>query len=153
MKKQLRLLFALTVLFSCAIACSTPTSSDASTSAVVVEQPAKTDITTRGTKNATATSLTLAKKWQNEGNSLLFLDLKIDGTFQGQFEADHITEGTWSVSADETTLSLKGSDASDGKGAKLNVVYSIIELSFDQMQVQTEDGQMLSFISASATEG
>ena len=145
MKKNILTLFSLSILLT-AISCSSSSTESASTA---VDQGTELqESNTRSAHNMNQEggfNLLLARKWQNEA-STIFLDLKIDGSFEGNFDSDNTIIGFWSVSDDQKTLSLKEENASDGKGVTLNVEYTILDMSSNNMKVLDEDGNKLEFV-------
>lgn len=142
MKKNILTLFSLALLLT-VVSCSTPSPESASTAV---------DLQESSNRSAPAASqeedynLLLAKKWQNESGAI-FIDLKIDGSFEGKFDSDNIVVGTWSVSNDQKTLTLKEGKASDGKGGNLNLSYTILNMSSSNMKVLDQDGNEFAFVS------
>lgn len=126
-----------------AVSCTTPSSESASTAA---------ELQTSSNRSASAPNqeedfnLLLARKWQNESGAI-FIDLKIDGSFEGKFDSDNVVVGSWSTSDDQKMLSLKEGNTSDGKGGNLNVSYVILDMSPNNMKVSDQGGNEFLFIS------
>jgi hypothetical protein len=145
MKKNILTLFSFAILFT-AVSCTT--SSTDSASAVT-----NTELKESSTRSAPGVNqeeeedynLLLARKWQNESGAI-YLNLKIDGSFEGRFDSDNIVLGNWTVSDDQKVLSLKENKASDGKGGNLNVAYTILDMSSNNMKVVDEDGTEFEFV-------
>jgi hypothetical protein len=143
MKNNILTLFSLAILLM-AVSCTTSSTESASAVTAVELQ----ESSTRSAPSANQEeefNLLLARKWQNESGAI-FLDLKIDGSFEGNFDSDNIIVGLWSVSEDQKTLSLKEDKASDGKGGNLNVSYTILDMSSNNMKVLDEDGTEFEFV-------
>jgi hypothetical protein len=142
MKNNILTLFSLAILFI-AVSCSS-TTTDSATLLTANE------LQESSTRSAPANqeedfNLLLARKWQNESEPI-FLDLKMDGSFEGKFDTDNVIVGLWSVSDDQKTLSLKEGGASDGKGGNLNISYTILDMSSNDMKVVNQDGTELEFV-------
>lgn len=143
MKKNILTLFSLAILFA-AVSCTAPSTNSAS----VVSGTELQEGNTRSAPDVNQEEdydLLLARKWQNE-SSAIFLNLKIDGSFEGTFDSDNVIVGSWTVSEDQKVLSLKEDKASDGKGGNLNVVYTILDMSSSNMKVVDEDGNEFEFV-------
>jgi hypothetical protein len=140
MKKNILTLLSLAILFT-VISCST----ESKKSATVVELQASNNRSAAAADQEEDYNLLLARKWQNESGAI-FLDLKIDGSFEGNFDSDNIVEGLWSVSEDQKILSLKENKASDGKGGNLNLSYTILDMSSNNMKVLDQDGNEFEFV-------
>jgi len=143
MKNNILTLFSLAILLT-AVSCTTSSTESASTVAAVELQ----ESSTRSAPSASQEeefNLLLARKWQNESGAIS-LDLKIDGSFEGNFDSDNIIVGLWSVSKDQKTLSLKENKTSDGKGGNLNISYTILDMSSTNMKVLDEDGTEFEFV-------
>lgn len=143
MKNNILTLFSLAILFI-AVSCS----STATDSATILTANELEESSTRSAPAANEEdefNLLFARKWQNESEPI-FLDLKMDGSFEGKFDTDNVIVGLWSVSDDQKTLSLKEGGASDGKGGNLNVSYTILDMSSNDMKVVDQDGTELEFV-------
>ncbi len=141
MKNNILTLFSLAFLLM-VVACSTPSPESAGAAADVHSN-------TRSAPSANQEedfNILLARKWQNESGEI-YINLKIDGSFEGQFDSENIIVGQWSVSDDQKTLTLQGTKASDGKGDNLNVSYTILDMSLNNMKVLDQDGKELTFVS------
>lgn len=140
MKNNILTFLSLTILFF-AVACS-PSTESAGTAAELQSN-------TRSAPSASQEedfNLSLARKWQNETGEIL-IDLKIDGSFEGNFDSENIIVGMWSVSEDQKVISLKENKTSDGKGGNLNVSYTILDMSNNNMKVVDQDGKEFTFLS------
>jgi hypothetical protein len=143
MKNNILTLFSLAILFIAVSCSSTPT--DSATILIANELQESSTRSAPAANQEEEFNLLLARKWQNE-SSAIFLDLKIDGSFEGKFDMDNVIVGLWSVSEDQKTLSLKEGGASDGKGGNLNVSYTILDMSTNDMKVMDQDGTELEFV-------
>lgn len=144
MKNNILTLFSLAILFI-AVSCSS-TQTDSATILTANElQESSTRSAPAAANQEEEFNLLLARKWQNESEPI-FLDLKIDGSFEGKFDTDNVIVGLWSVSEDQKTLSLKEGGASDGKGENLNISYTILDMSSNDMKVVNQDGTELEFV-------
>jgi len=147
MKHNILTLFSLSIVLM-VISCS---SSSTESAATVTDKVTAMDLQTSHTRSAPEMNeegefnLLLARKWQNE-SSAIFLDLKIDGSFEGTFDSENTIIGFWSVSEDQKTLSLKEEHASDGKGVTLNIEYTILDMSSNNMKVSDVDGNEFEFV-------
>lgn len=86
MKNNILTLFSLAILLT-AVSCSTSSTESASTVAVQ-------ESSIRSAPSASQEeefNLLLARKWENESGAI-FLDLKIDGSFEGNFDSDNIID-------------------------------------------------------------
>lgn len=143
MKKNILTLFSLAILFT-AVSCTTSSTENASS----ITNTELQESSTRSAPDANQEedyNLLLARKWQNESGAI-YLNLKIDGSFEGSFDSDNIVVGSWTVSDDQKILSLKENKASDGKGGNLNLVYTILDMSSNNMKVVDEDGNEFEFV-------
>jgi hypothetical protein len=142
MKKNILTLFSLAILLT-AVSCSTP-STDSASAVSKLESTANRSVPAANEEEDL--NLLLARKWENASGEI-FIDLKIDGSFEGKFDSDNTILGSWSVSDDQKTLSLKEENTSDGKGGTLNLSYTILNMSFNNMKVLDQDGNELAFVS------
>lgn len=143
MKNNILTLFSLAILFI-AVSCSS-TVTDSATILTANELEESSTRSAPAASEEDGFNLLLARKWQNESEPI-FLDLKMDGSFEGKFDTDNVIVGLWSVSEDQKTLSLKEGGASDGKGGNLNVSYTILDMSSNDMKVVDQDGTELEFV-------
>lgn len=144
MKKNILTLFSLAILFT-AVSCSTP-SNDSAGAVSKLESTTNRSAPVANQAAEEEMHILLARKWENESGEIS-IDLKIDGSFEGKFDSDNIILGSWSVSEDQKTLSLKEEKTSDGKGGTLNLSYTILNMSFNNMKVLDEKGNELTFVS------
>jgi len=138
MKTNVLSLLALALLFVTA-SCSSP-SEDTNTQNVSNENVIES---TRGVEDAEEDmGAMLARKWQNEN---AYVDLKLDGTFEANFDGEATIVGKWSISEDQKTLKLMEDAPSEGKGNSFNASYVIVEVSATTMKVMDRDGNELAF--------
>lgn len=78
--------------------------------------------------------------WKN-GNT--WVNLKIDGSFEGSFDGADVIVGKWSLSDDEKTLKLAEEKGHEGKGHSFAKSYTVLELSDAVMRVEDADGTVL----------
>jgi len=145
MKKQV-LRFLSIALFGSLIACSTPT--EAPLADNTASDDISIEITSRsleaGSEEAEDSDLLLVRRW--EADNGYFLDLKIDGSFEGQLDDDLIILGNWEISTDDQVLTLTPNAAEEGKGKAINnLSYSIIDMSSEKMTIQDAEGQKINF--------
>jgi hypothetical protein len=143
MKNNILTLFSLALLLT-VVSCSTE-STKTTSPATVSDIQASSNRSAHGADQEEDYNLLLARKWQNESGAI-FLDLKIDGSFEGNFDSDNIVVGLWTVSEDQKILSLKENKASDGKGGNINLSYTILDMSSNNMKVLDEDGNEFEFV-------
>jgi hypothetical protein len=143
MKNNLLSLLALAFLFS-VIACSSPAEEflgDGTDDTVSIE------ITSRSLEpesNEEDINILLVRKWKDESGTI-FLDLKIDGSFEGEVNGGELVYGVWEIGEDQKTLNLKDKNSGEGKGGGFSAVYSVIEISFESMKVKDQEGKELTF--------
>lgn len=145
MKKHV-LNFLSIMLLGLLIACSSP--EEASLADTTTNDDISIEITSRSLEadfeEAEDRDLLLVKRWEAENG--YFLDLKIDGSFEGQLDDDLIILGNWDISNDDHILTLTAAAAEEGKGKSLNSMsYSILDMSSNKMIIQGADGQKISF--------
>ena len=143
MKNNILTLFSLAILFI-AVSCSS-TSTDSATIVTANELQESSTRSAPAGNQEEEFNLLLARKWQNESGAI-FLDLRMDSSFEGKFDNENVVVGLWSVSEDQKTLSLKEDKASDGKGGNLNISYTILDISTNGMKVVDQDGTELEFV-------
>lgn len=144
MKNNFLSLLALAFLFS-TMACSS--SETDSSIAGATEEVESIEITSRSLEsenNEEDINFLLVQKWQDESGAI-FLDLKIDGTFEGKINDTELIYGAWEITEDQKTLKLNSNKSGEGKGSGFNAVYSIVEMSFESMKVKDAKGKELSF--------
>jgi len=143
MKNNVLSLLALAFLFS-VVACSNPEAESIAEGGDDVS----IEITSRSLEpdesNEEDMNFLLVRKWKDESGTI-FLDLKIDGSFEGKINEDELVYGTWEITEDQKTLNLKDNKSGEGKGGGFNAVYSVIEMSFESMKVKDQEGKELTF--------
>jgi hypothetical protein len=87
--------------------------------------------------------LLFARKWESEE---LYLDLKLDGTFEGSLATANNLFGVWSISEDQKTLVLN-SDQHEGKGHGFHFKFSIVDINPNQLKIQDSADQEMIFLS------
>ena len=147
MKNNVLSLLALTLLFS-VIACSSPATEELADAA---DENTTIEITSRSLEpnenSEEDMHILLVQKWESESGEV-YLDLKIDGSFEGKINGEELVFGTWDVAEDQKTLTLKGNQPKEGKGESFNASYEILEMSFDTMKVKDQEGNEIAFSSA-----
>lgn len=142
--------FVLFALFSMLIACNSPESASSLADATLDEEMS-IEITSRSveTKNgAEDRHLLLARKWQSSTGEL-YLDLKIDGTFEGIIDGENVVHGTWDTADNEKTLQLTGDHAEEGKGNHFaGATYTVLEMASESIKMQDESGNILTFVAS-----
>lgn len=84
------------------------------------------------TLEAPTTFIMLAHRWEaREG----YLDLKLDGTFEGSLDGETIYYGLWTLEDDEKTMLLIN-DPMDEE--EFNWHFAVIELSFDALHLRLD---------------
>ncbi len=145
MKNNVFSLLALALLFSL-IACSSPETEELADSA----NESAIEITSRSVESNENSeedvNILLAQKWQNESGEM-YLDLKIDGSFEGKIDGEELVFGTWEMTEDQKTLTLKGNQPQEGKGESFNASYEVLEMSFENMKVKDQEGNEIAFSS------
>lgn len=136
MKNNILNLLSVALVFT-VIACTSPSTEPISESAAGTVHSTQRSA---GSEKEQDMDLLLARKWQNESGKI-FIDLKIDGTFEGRFDSENLITGNWKISEDKKTLSLVESQSAEGKGGAFNAVYTILDMTHNNMKVQDQDGK------------
>lgn len=123
-------LFILALMVFAAVSCTTETNK-------------QTEVTldTRGAQaEDDATEGYVTGTWKN-GDT--WVNLKIDGSFEGSFNGSDVIVGKWSLSDDEKNLKLAEEKGHEGKGQSFAKSYTVLELSDAAMRVEDADGNLL----------
>lgn len=138
MKTSVLSFIALALLFVAA-SCSSP-SEDTNTTAISNENVIES---TRGVDAAgDDMNVMLARKWQNES---AYVDLKIDGSFEGNLDGETELIGKWSISDDQKTLKLMEEQTLEGKGTSFHAEFVLVDITPNTMKVLDQDGNELTF--------
>lgn len=86
---------------------------------------------------------TISRKWATGADS--YLNLKLDGTFEGTLDAGSLSVGKWTISDDGKTLTLTAEQSAEGKGANAPVVYTIVSISEQSLKVKDAAGKEIEF--------
>jgi len=145
MKNNFFNLLAFTLLLT-SVACSNPETENFAD--VTQNEALSLDVTSRGTANEKEDKedmmFLLVRKWVNEAGSA-FVELKIDGSFEGNLTTENIVYGKWELSEDQKTLKLKGNEGEEGKGRNFQAIYTVAEMSFDKLKLRDEKGTEILF--------
>lgn len=141
MKNNFFNLLAIALLLT-SFACSNPESENL---AEITTSESFLDVTSRGNDAEEKEDMLflLARKWVTE-NASVFIELKIDGSFEGNISTENLVSGTWELSEDQKILKLKGSEGEEGKGRVFKGNYTVVEMSFDALKLKDEKGKMYS---------
>lgn len=145
MKNNFFNLLTFTLLLT-SVACSNPETENFAD--VTQNEALSLDVTSRGTADDKADKedmmFLLVRKWINEVGST-FVELKIDGSFEGNLTTEAIVYGKWDLSEDQKTLKLKGNEGEEGKGKNYQAVYTVAEMSYDKLKLKDEKGNEIRF--------
>jgi hypothetical protein len=124
-------LFVLALMVFAAVSCTTESTTK------------KTEVTldTRGVQaEEDAPASFVTGTWKN-GDT--WVNLKIDGTFEGSFDGGDVIVGKWNLSDDEKVLKLAEEKGTEGKGQSFAQSYNVLELSDAVMRVEDTEGNIL----------
>ena len=88
------------------------------------------------------TYLLLAHKWES---GAVFLDLKINGTFEAALDGENIIYGNWEVSSNQESLILVN-DPSDED--LFSIEYTLSDVSFHSIKIIDSQGNEIFFVAA-----
>lgn len=118
-----------------------------------------TNVTTRGASSAmndapkvdekapdenapqSATKLQLARKWSNGDK---YIDMKLEGQFEASLE-DGVFAGNWDLDDTESTLTLSGEKAAEGKGQAVKNIFKLSKISDEALELTDEQGNTIVF--------
>ena len=80
--------------------------------------------------DAPQTFIMLAHRWEGEGG---YLDLDLNGTFEGSLDGKSVYYGNWSLGSDEKTMTLTH-DPMDEE--EFEWIFQVTHLSFDALHLQ-----------------
>lgn len=144
MKNNFFNLLAFALLLT-SVACSNPETENFAD--VTQNESLSLDVTSRGNTDAEDKEewvFLLVRKWISETGAA-FVELKIDGSFEGNLTTENIVYGKWVLSEDQKTLKLKGNEGEEGKGKNFQAVYTVAEMSFDKLKLKDEKGKEFLF--------
>lgn len=138
MKNTILSLIIAVLLFPILIACSNK-QNDSKTAATLSTANRGLDATDKE-----SVEFLLVRRWENlETNT--YLDLKIDGSFEGVLEKEELVFGVWGISENQETLRLSGDQGQEGKGKVFKALYSVLEMSFEKIRIKNEAGVEVTF--------
>jgi hypothetical protein len=144
MKNNFFNLLAFTLLLT-SVACSNPETENFAD--VTQNESLSLDVTSRGNaegEDKEDRMFLLVRKWVVESGSA-YVELKIDGSFEGNLNTESVVYGKWELSEDQKTLKLKSNEGEEGKGRTFQAIYTVAEMSFDTLKLKDEKGKETSF--------
>jgi len=86
-----------------------------------------------------------ARKWETDNN--VYVDLQLDGSFEGSLDGENEIFGNWSISEDQKQLQLTENQSNEGKGNNFSALYTIVEISASKLEVIDDKEQKWTFVS------
>lgn len=86
---------------------------------------------------------TISRKWTTGTDT--YLNLKLDGTFEGTLDANSLSVGKWTISDDGKTLTLTAEQSTEGKGNSAPIIYTVISISEHILKVIDAAGKEIEF--------
>lgn len=132
------------VLLLTSVACSNPETENFAD--VTQNESLSLDVTSRGNDKEDKEDMMflLVRKWIVESGSA-YVELKVDGSFEGNLNTESLVYGKWVLSEDQKTLKLKGNEGEEGKGRNFQAVYTVVDMSYDKLKLKDEKGKEISF--------
>ncbi|MCH2043350.1 MAG: hypothetical protein MK212_04360 [Saprospiraceae bacterium] len=120
-----------------------PSATTRSTSAAVSSTPEVDPATTTMAEEApeSATKLQLARKWMNGDQ---YIEIKLEGLFEASLD-NGVFAGSWDLDDSESTLTLSGEEAAEGKGQAMKNVFKLSKISDETLELTDEQGKNIVF--------